>query len=109
MAIRKIAFLHQDTRTVVSGDVIEHEGKLWLVPGWYGGPTKGTWRPARIMCLHEMSISSAGRTQQTTRNKKLYFASFCNGRRSTISEGRQRLQFWQLGLRSVDCSGLTRK
>jgi len=60
MAIRKIAFLHQDTGTIISGDVIEHEGKLWLVPGWYKGPSKDTWRPARIICLHEMPVSKAG-------------------------------------------------
>jgi hypothetical protein len=56
MAVRKIGFLKADSGQLFIGDVIEHEGKLWLVPEWLEGPTKSTARPARILCLDGMHL-----------------------------------------------------
>jgi hypothetical protein len=60
MAVRKIVFQRQDDSVLLLGDVIEHDKKLWLVPEWLEGPTEGTQRPARIICLDGMPISEAG-------------------------------------------------
>jgi hypothetical protein len=57
MAVRKVAFLKEDGGALFTGDVIEHEGKLWLVPEWLEGPTKGTECPARIVCLDGLILS----------------------------------------------------
>jgi hypothetical protein len=50
MAIRKVKYVREDDDALLVGDIIEHEGKLWLVPEWLQGPTENTRRPARIIC-----------------------------------------------------------
>ena len=45
MAVRKVMFMNSDGGALFIGDAIEHEGKLWLVPEWLEGPTKGTECP----------------------------------------------------------------
>jgi len=40
-----------DDGELLEADTIEYEGKLWIVPEWLAGPTKGTEMPARIICL----------------------------------------------------------
>lgn len=35
-------------------DTIEHEGELWLVPGWLEAPHEGWKSPKRIICLSRM-------------------------------------------------------
>lgn len=32
-------------------DTIEYDSKFWLVPHWLEGPTEGTKKPERIVCL----------------------------------------------------------
>lgn len=32
-------------------ETIEHQGKMWLVPGWLEAPSEGWKIPARIICL----------------------------------------------------------
>lgn len=57
MAVRKLIFQTLEGGGLFIGDVIEHQGKLWLVPEWLAGPTKGTARPARIICLEGLPLS----------------------------------------------------
>jgi len=64
MAVRKVLFLKEDGGALFLGDVIEYEGKLWLVPEWLSGPTKGTECPARIICLDGLPLSKAGPQHQ---------------------------------------------
>jgi hypothetical protein len=64
VAVRKIAFLKADGGSLFIGDAIEHEGKLWLVPEWLEGPTKGTECPARIVCLDGMPLNKPGPAYQ---------------------------------------------
>jgi hypothetical protein len=56
MAGRKVVFMKEDGGSLLLGDVIEYEGKLWLVPEWLAGPTAGTEVPARIICLDGMPL-----------------------------------------------------
>jgi hypothetical protein len=37
-----ILIIREDDGALLRGDTIEYEGKLWLVPEWLAGPTKGT-------------------------------------------------------------------
>jgi hypothetical protein len=48
-------------------DTIEHEEKLWLVPGWIEYPDAGYKVPERLICLD-------GLRYQTLRNNKADFA-----------------------------------
>lgn len=63
MALRKPIFQTLEGGGLFIGDIIEYEGKLWLVPEWRAGPTKGTARPARIICLDGMPLSKPIRHQ----------------------------------------------
>ena len=49
MAVRKALYVRKDDDKAFIGDVIEHEGKSWLVPEWLQGPTAGILCPARII------------------------------------------------------------
>ena len=59
MKILKVG-VGSDGGTIFKCDAIEHEGKLWLVPEWLDGTTKGTVRPARIICLRDLPIENPG-------------------------------------------------
>jgi hypothetical protein len=63
MALRKLIFQTLEGGGLFIGDVIEHQGKLWLVPEWLAGPTKGTARPARIICLDGLPLSKRSQHQ----------------------------------------------
>lgn len=39
---------------IIRVDTIEHEGKLWLVPGWIDSPSEGWSSPERIILLDEL-------------------------------------------------------
>ena len=60
MAVRKVVFMKADGGSLFLGDVIEHEGKLWLVPEWLPGPSAGIERPARIVCLDGLPLGKPG-------------------------------------------------
>jgi hypothetical protein len=64
MAVRKMLFLMEQGGKLIEGDVIQHEGKLWLVPEWLEGPTKGTECPARIICLDGLLLNKPGAQYQ---------------------------------------------
>jgi|SRR6266404_2171903 len=64
MAVRKIIFMKEEDGSLLLGDIIEYEQKLWLVPEWLAGPTAGTESPARIICLDGMPLSKAGPQHQ---------------------------------------------
>ena len=68
MAVRKVMFMNSDGGALFIGDAIEHEGKLWLVPEWLEGPTKGTECPTRIVCLDGMPLSKPGPQYQDRAN-----------------------------------------
>jgi hypothetical protein len=51
VAIRKTIILREDDGELLLGETIEYEGKLWIVPAWLPGPTQGTERPVRIICV----------------------------------------------------------
>jgi hypothetical protein len=58
--MKKVAFLKEDGGELTFRDAIEFEGKLWLVPEWLEGPTEGTRRPTRIICLTGLPMQTAG-------------------------------------------------
>jgi beta-xylosidase len=39
---------------VFAADVIEHEGKNWIVPTWHESPAEGYKKPERIVCLDNL-------------------------------------------------------
>jgi hypothetical protein len=53
---RRVLFAKEDDGSFLLRDVIEYEGKLWLVPEWSAGPTAATEMPARIICLDGMPL-----------------------------------------------------
>lgn len=57
MAVRRILYQVLETEQLFKGDAIQHEREWWLVPEWWQGPTAGTLRPARIICLRDLSLS----------------------------------------------------
>lgn len=40
--------------TIYAADVIEHEGKLWIVPHWLDSPTEGWSTPTRIIRMDKL-------------------------------------------------------
>ncbi len=58
MAVRKIVYVREDDDKALIGDVIEYEGKSWLVPEWLEGPTAGTRSPALIICLDNLPLAT---------------------------------------------------
>ena len=55
--VSKALVIREDDGAMLVGDVIEYERSLWLVPAWIPGPTLGTERPLRIMCVDDMKTS----------------------------------------------------
>jgi hypothetical protein len=49
-----------DDGELLEADTIEYEGRLWIVPEWLAGPTKGTEMPARIICLDNLQTAKPG-------------------------------------------------
>src|SRR5262245_16770013 len=60
MPVGKILIQSAETGALIQGDTIEYEGKLWLVPEWLEGPTPGTERPSRIICVDDLPTSTLG-------------------------------------------------
>lgn len=58
MAVRKILIQRQEDGALFISDAILYEGKLWLVPEWLTGPSEGTQRPARIICLADLPLAA---------------------------------------------------
>jgi hypothetical protein len=56
MAISKTLILRHEDNAILAVDTIEYKGKLWIVPEWLAGPTKGTEWPARIICLDGLPL-----------------------------------------------------
>jgi hypothetical protein len=54
--LRKTLILRREDSMPLRVDTIEHRGKWWIVPEWLAGQTKGTARPARIICLDGLSL-----------------------------------------------------
>lgn len=52
-----IIFTGEDNR-LLRCDVIEHEGKLWLVPEWLENPIEGWSIPARIIQLDTLNYAT---------------------------------------------------
>jgi len=59
MEFRKLLYRTEDGSPFI-GPVIDYEDDFWLVPEWLDGPTKGTVRPARIICLRDLPIENPG-------------------------------------------------
>ena len=59
MAVRRALYVREDDGQEFIGHVVEYERKLWLVPEWLAGPTKGTLSPARIICTDGLSLTKA--------------------------------------------------
>jgi hypothetical protein len=55
--ISKALIIREDDGALLVGDIIDYEGSLWLVPAWIPGPTKGSERPVRIICVDDMKTS----------------------------------------------------
>jgi hypothetical protein len=51
MKLRTILYFRADDGEHFTGYEIKYEGKPSLVPSWDVGPTEGTLRPVRIICL----------------------------------------------------------
>ena len=60
MKILKTLIQRADDGELLEADTIEYEGKLWIVPEWLAGPTKGTEMPARIICLDNLQTAKPG-------------------------------------------------
>jgi hypothetical protein len=60
MKILKTLIQRVDDGELLAADTIEYEGKLWIVPEWLAGPTKGTEMPARIICLDNLLTAKPG-------------------------------------------------
>lgn len=51
----RLTVVRTDDGAVHIVHTILYEQKLWLVPEWHEGPTEGTLRPARIICIDGLS------------------------------------------------------
>jgi hypothetical protein len=54
MKILKTLVKCAEDGSLIIADTIEYEGRLWIVPAWLAGPTKGTEMPARIICVDDL-------------------------------------------------------
>jgi hypothetical protein len=59
MGIYTVRYLQDDGVIRDDGNLIDYEGKLWLVPEWLAGPTSGTRCPARIICTSSLGLTKA--------------------------------------------------
>ena len=59
---KAMVFLDTPDGAIYQMDVIQHDGRFWLVPMWIESPSEGWKKPARIICLdtlkHQKSIGS---------------------------------------------------
>jgi hypothetical protein len=60
MKILKTLIQRADDGELLEADTTEYEGRLWIVPEWLAGPTKGTEMPARIICLDNLQTAKPG-------------------------------------------------
>jgi hypothetical protein len=59
MNILKVVILVLDDRSLLLGDAIVCQDKLWLVPEWRVEPATKTERPTRIIELHGLPMQKA--------------------------------------------------
>src|ERR1700735_199994 len=69
--ITKTLILIVDDGSIEACETIEHEGKLWLVPNWYGNFDEGVEWPERIICLHGLPLSRPSPNYQDKADREL--------------------------------------
>lgn len=57
MKFRK-ALIYSDDAVIRKCDVVDFEGKLWLVPYWLESPSEGVRRPIRIIRIDSLPLQN---------------------------------------------------
>jgi hypothetical protein len=58
--MQSYTFVTTDGGAQLLVDTVEHDGGLWLVPGWLASPYPGMQRPARIIRMDLLAHSDLG-------------------------------------------------